>query len=208
MLWKLWNSSGVPAGVAAYSLLEFQFPVSHVTQLPVPRCHQCHQLCHHLHVCLLLPWAGDVTANGSKDWLEGWAGPQRRELLIISPVCLPLCRTVQQFSCDGHALLLHTHTLLLAAGVFISGWGFFSNFWSLGQTLHHRPQHKHTARTELSPVLRLRIAFYGKCTRHGIRMFQKTARSTKPVCCVASRCTISFCAFELQAVYLSHSFFL
>lgn len=25
-----------------------------------------HHLCHHLHFCLLLPWAGDVTANGSK----------------------------------------------------------------------------------------------------------------------------------------------
>lgn len=84
----------------------------------------CHWLCHHLCFCLLLPWAGDVSAKGSK--ALGQSGPLVRwaaNNLSCLPSSLQSCATA--FMSLTAALFLHMQTLLLAAGFSILGWVFF-----------------------------------------------------------------------------------
>lgn len=107
----------------------------------------------------------------------------------------------ERTSNSSHWLLLCSFTLKLHSyllGVLFRGWGFFSNYWSLGQIVPHMPQHNNTARTELRPLLMLRMAFYGKYTGHGTRMcFKRSPIPQKCICQVASHCTKPSCVFEI-----------
>lgn len=102
-------------------------------------------------LCPLLPGAAEVAANSSKAQLQARVSPQPRE----HPTALADCCSVPSPCC--------------LLGFLFQGWGLFSSYQSPGQILPHMPQHS-TARTQLRPLLMLRMAFSGKYTIHGIRM--------------------------------------